>query len=221
MRTMSNLDLRPLLRTIEEKVIMNGARFLHHLLGVPLFATSRHRRCSPSSFLAHSIFLYTFWNTNLTTFRCVRFQTMKPLQVCISYQKVIRCSECNLEVIGFSNFVFHVLSSCIRILPSGHHVSSAILLRLTSHVSTSCSFVFSISSEGVHSHVACILCLARRPGGGRGYRPPAWRGGAVPWGARQREASASCADACGRAPSSARSGSTCLCGRHAGSTDPT
>ena len=167
-KVIMNLDLRALLRTIEEKVIMNGARFLHHLLGVPLFATSRHRRCSPSSFLAHSIFLYTFWNTNLTTFRCVRFQTMKPLQVCISYQKVIRCSECNLEVIGFSNFVFHVLSSCIRILPSGHHVSSAILLRLTSHVSTSCSFVFSISSEGVHSHVACILCLARRPGGGRG-----------------------------------------------------
>ena len=36
-----NLDLRALLRTIEEKVIMNGERLLHHLLGVPLFSTSR------------------------------------------------------------------------------------------------------------------------------------------------------------------------------------
>ena len=119
-KVIMNLDLRTLLRTIEEKVIMNGARFLHHLLGVPLFSTSRHRRCSPSSFLAHSIFLYTFWNTNLTTFTCVRFQTMKPLQVCISYKKLFDVRSAIWKflesLISCSMFSHLVLGLCRQVI---------------------------------------------------------------------------------------------------------
>ena len=141
-KVIMNLDLRALLRTIEEKVIMNGERLLHHLLGVPLFSTSRASKVLtivlPGA-LHLSVYVLEHKSHNVHVCSLPNNETTAGVHL---IQKVIRCSECNLEVFGISNFVFHVLSSCIRILPSGHHVSSAILLRLTSHVSTSCSFFF-------------------------------------------------------------------------------
>ena len=154
-----NLDLRALLRTIEEKVIMNGERLLHHLLGVPLFSTSRASKAL-TIVLPGALHLSVYGLEHESHYVHVcSLPGNKTTAGVHLIQKVIRCSECSLEVLGISHFVFQVLSSCTRIVPSGHHLSSAIPLQLTSHLSTSCSVFGSALKWHILISSACYVIV--------------------------------------------------------------